>query len=254
MPLVGLWRRLLEAAFPSRVRQARAPAFGTDADWHYHTLRGPDGRPFWEGQFDLYPLWPRFGIPESLAGSSVLDIGTATGFFAFECEKRGADPVVATELEDVRAMDSKRDRPWNGVDIPRRNQEDFQEAARRLASRVKVHWGSIASPLHEALGQFDWVIFGALLTHVRDPMLCLEHVRALTRGRAVVVASYVPGRRDAMYWLHGERPFDWWVPTKPLVPRMLAAAGFRRVEETGDFELVHRNGLVQRQACWHAFP
>src|SRR6266852_317503 len=79
----------------------RSDPFALGADWHYHTIRDRTGAPLWEGQYDLYPLWPRFGIPDDLEGRSVLDIGTASGFFAFECEKRGARPVVGTELEDL---------------------------------------------------------------------------------------------------------------------------------------------------------
>src|SRR5262245_13949026 len=36
-------------------------------------------------------------MPASLAGKSVLDIGTYDGFFAFEAERRGAARVLATD-------------------------------------------------------------------------------------------------------------------------------------------------------------
>ena len=109
--------------------------------------------------------------------------------------------------------------------------------------------------MHDVIGTFAWVIFGSLMTHLRDPMLALENVRALTKGRAVVISSYAPGEDyPVLHWVNSGRPFDWWLPSKMLVPKMLHAAGFRRVEETGDFVLCHRNGMEQRQACWHAFP
>ena len=40
---------------------------------------------------------PLLGLPESLAGLSVLDVGAWDGFFAFECERRGATRVVASD-------------------------------------------------------------------------------------------------------------------------------------------------------------
>ena len=39
----------------------------------------------------------RIGLPESLAGRSVLDVGAWDGFFAFEAERRGAERVLATD-------------------------------------------------------------------------------------------------------------------------------------------------------------
>ena len=46
------------------------------------------------GQHDLTPMLPHYGLPDDMAGLSVLDIGPAHGFFAFEFERRGA--VVTT--------------------------------------------------------------------------------------------------------------------------------------------------------------
>lgn len=223
--------------------------------WHYHTMRDRKGSIIWEGQYDLYPFWSYFAIPEELEGQSVIDIGTATGFFAFECEKRGASPVVATELPDVADWDTKTGYHYQALNIPKQNQKDFQQAADILKSKVKVHWGNINEPMHKVLGTFDWVIFGSLMTHLRDPMLALENVRALTKGRAIVISAYVPGEeRTVLHWVRSGRPFDWWLPAKTLIPEMLRAVGFRRIEETGCFVLGHCNGHKYHQACWHAFP
>src|SRR5262245_27228110 len=39
----------------------------------------------------------RLGLPSSLHGKSVLDVGAWDGFFSFEAERRGARPVLATD-------------------------------------------------------------------------------------------------------------------------------------------------------------
>ena len=39
---------------------------------------------------------PHFGLPASMTGMRVLDIGNAEGFFSFEAERRGAAEVVGT--------------------------------------------------------------------------------------------------------------------------------------------------------------
>lgn len=223
--------------------------------WHYHTMKDRDGSEIWKGQYDLYALWENFGIPNDLHGQSILDIGTATGFFAFECERLGASPVVATELPDITSWDSRKGVDYDGVNIPAANSVDFWDVHSRLASAVELFSSNISDPPTHSMGQYDWVIFGSLMTHVRDIMLALTNVHTLTRGRAVVISSYLPGDSNpCLHLIQTDRPFDWWVPTKPLVPLMLKAAGFSRIVETGDFILVHRDGPSHVQGCWHAFP
>lgn len=63
----------------------------------YHTIDLGNGIVA-SGIYDNRPLSYHYGFPESLVGKTVLDIGTASGFFAFEFEKRGASKVVATDL------------------------------------------------------------------------------------------------------------------------------------------------------------
>ena len=46
-------------------------------DWHYHMIQDNNNQPLWHGQYDLYPLWSHFGIPDDLKDKTVLDIGTA---------------------------------------------------------------------------------------------------------------------------------------------------------------------------------
>ena len=45
-------------------------------------------------------------LPESLDGKSVLDVGSAYGYFCFEAEARGASRVVGVELEEDRFHDA----------------------------------------------------------------------------------------------------------------------------------------------------
>lgn len=248
-----LGSRVAQPTTGERSKEHDQRALGLGDRWHYHTQRDRAGEIIWQGQYDLYPLWHHFAIPDDLDGQSVIDIGTATGFFAFECEKRGASRVVGTELPDVKNWDTRADLSYQGPNIPQANHKDFSEAARILDSRVEIHFGNICDALPQ-LGEFDWVIFGSMMTHVSNPITALQNVRALTRGRAIIISSYAEEEGKHLHWIRSERPFDWWCPTKSLVPSMLLAAGFSRVEETGDFLLRHHNGQEQQQACWHAFP
>ena len=63
----------------------------------YHTVELGHGL-VTPGQYDHRPLLHHYGLPNDLTGKTVLDIGPAQGFFAFEFEKRGAARVVTVEL------------------------------------------------------------------------------------------------------------------------------------------------------------
>ena len=71
-------------------------AGAAEFDW-YHTIDLGDGV-VTAGLYDHRPLVPCYGLPDDLVGLSALDVGPAHGFFAFELEARGADPVVTVEL------------------------------------------------------------------------------------------------------------------------------------------------------------
>src|SRR5258708_5726507 len=65
-----------------------------DINW-WHTIDLLDGRET-PGRIRPKYEWPKLQMPD-LTGKSVLDIGTWDGYYAFECEARGASRVVATD-------------------------------------------------------------------------------------------------------------------------------------------------------------
>jgi len=70
--------------------------------WHY-TVELPHGL-VTPGIYDFRATWSCFPFPEDMRGMTVLDIGSATGFFAFEFEKRGAG-VISVELPSLYALE-----------------------------------------------------------------------------------------------------------------------------------------------------
>ncbi len=85
-------------------------------EW-YHTidLGGGITTP---GAYNLEPLLPHYGLPASLEGKSVLDVGPGHGYFAFEFERRGAAKVATSELPT-----------WTEHDASPELQEFFQPRA-----------------------------------------------------------------------------------------------------------------------------
>jgi tRNA (mo5U34)-methyltransferase len=85
----------------------------------------------------------------------------------------------------------------------------------------------------ETDGEFDVVLCGALLLHLRDPVLALERMRGVCRRWLVLVEALDPVLDVMVPWVpaarfHPERD-EWW---------RVNAAGLRRLVETAGFAVV----------------
>jgi tRNA (mo5U34)-methyltransferase len=200
----------------------------------YHTLELAPGvvTPGW---FDLRPIVERLPWPD-VRGKRCLDIGTYDGFLAFELERRGAAEVVATDIADharwdwpcrTRALGPERLKaiagPTKGLGF-----EIAKEALGSRAERVEVNVYDLRP---EELGEFDVVVCGSLLLHLRDPVRALEAIRGVCRGAFVSAEEVDPRlsllspRRPAARFRGGDR-VQWWIPNVAGHVRMVEAAGF----------------------------
>ena len=183
-------------------------------------------------------------LPRSLAGKRVLDIGTRDGFFAFECEKRGAD-VTAIDYLPASAT-------------------GFGIASRLLGSRVRYVQANIYRLDHQQLGTFDLVLMLGLLYHLRDPLGALDIVRDLCAGELLFethvsddeLARLGPhfNEHPLMQFLPGESlnadPTNFWAPNTRCVEAMLREAGFsiELTTRVGNRTIVHaRTGGDDKQ-------
>jgi tRNA (mo5U34)-methyltransferase len=210
-----------------------------ELDW-YHTQELAPGI-VTPGMFDLRPYVHRYGIPEDLSGLRVLDVGTFEGFWAFEFERRNAAEVVALDVDDLADLDwPPRLRPSGG-----KRGEGFELARQALGSRVRRVGTTVYEATPERLGgPFDLIFVGSVLIHLRDPMLALERLAALCRGRLIVADEY--SRRLSLLpfaaaEFRGDSPWmTWWRPSSRTLLRMIHTAGFEDVAATGRFRLRFR--------------
>jgi len=193
------------------------------------------------GMFDLRPLIPRYGIPEDLAGTRILEVGTFEGFWAFELERRGA-AVTALDVDRVQALDwPPRLRPEeDGA-----RGEGFALAREALGSSVERVGMTIYEATPEGLGgAFDLVFCASVLIHLRDPMLALERMAALCRGRLILAEEYSRRLRFvplAAAEFRGETPWmTWWRPSIRTWLSMVRAAGFDDVRPEARFRIPFR--------------
>ena len=198
-------------------------------DW-YHTIELAPGL-VTQGMFDHRPLVERFGLPGDLSGRRALDVGTFDGFWAFELERRGAT-VVAIDVDDTRDYD------W--PPRYRRREPETRGESFRIARELRgSHAERVATTIYDATpeklgGTFDLVFVGAVLIHVRDPMLALERLAELCRGQLVLAEEYsrrlepLPFVKAAEFRAHAPH-MTWWRPTTRTWMTMVHAAGFEDV-------------------------
>ena len=106
---------------------------------------------------------PYFGLPASMQGMRVLDIGCSEGFFSFEAERRGAREVIA--IDPVPGSITR-------LNICR----DY------LGSRVTGLSCSVYDLDPKTFGTFDMVFFFGVLYHLRHPLLALEKILPVCTG------------------------------------------------------------------------
>jgi tRNA (mo5U34)-methyltransferase len=157
---------------------------------------------------------PFLGLPNRMDGKRVLDVGCWDGFFSFLAEQRGASEVVAIDVFKTRG---------------------FEFAHQALGSRVRFEQMAVYDVTPQALGTFDLVFFFGVYYHLRNPVLALDRLSAVTRER-LLIESAVGGAEDQSTARFCEEdechndPTVWWIPSVECLVRTARAAGFPRVE------------------------
>ncbi len=140
--------------------------------WH-HVMRFPHGIVS-PGAYDPRDLFGKLELPAVLRGKRVLDLGTRDGFFAFECERRGAEVVAVDHAE---------------MDLT-----GFSAARQIYGSRVEYLQANVYDLDPGRLGVFDVVLFLGVLYHLRHPLLALDRLRPLCRSLLIVESLVCDGR------------------------------------------------------------
>lgn len=212
-------------------------------EW-YHTIDLGNGI-LTPGHYDHRPYLEHYQIPSSLVGKKVIDIGTASGFFAFEFERRGAS-VVATDLPEWFDHDFG---PNYEADKTRETgkiylHQPFEVARQALNSKVERRLINIYDLSPETVGMFDLAFCGSVLLHLTDPIKALWNIASITRETAIiatVIEREQPTRPLAAFMGH-HRGDTWWIPTQACLELMAVSAGFVGVAWVSEFQLDFRDG------------
>src|SRR5689334_9185401 len=188
----------------------------------YHTMELAPGV-VTPGQIDLRSVVDRV-LPADLTGKRALDVGTFDGFWAFELERRGAEVVAI----DVGAADEAQWPPLSRDRMRERAREwdirlgrGFALASEALGSKARLVVRSVLEVTPEDLGgRVDLVFMGALMLHLRDPVLALERLRGLLEPGGTLLqmepfglaTTMVAPRRPLGAFMANRTDFNWWYP------------------------------------------
>jgi SAM-dependent methyltransferase len=210
-----------------------------------------------DGDYDLADLLPQYGFPERMDDMRVLDVGRASGFFAFEFERRGA-AVTAIDIASYLDWDFVGGEPQKAAKQAEIGDPvsysvthitgAFDFAHQILGSRVIGQLMNVydLEPTAFAGKTFDLVFAGSIASHVRDPILAFEKLRSVTKHKCIVAAPSFTIAEVAglpMMALVGTADSDrrsWWVVNERCLVEILRCAGFARVQVVSKITLVNR--------------
>jgi tRNA (mo5U34)-methyltransferase len=157
----------------------------------------------------------------NLQGRTVIDIGSWTGYHAFEAKRAGASRVIATDKF-----------AWNSASW--RGRETFELARDSLeldVEALEIDPTELPGPLQPA----DVVFFLGVFYHMHEPVSILKRVCALARDVLVLETHQDLQQLDrpamAFYpreTLQGD-PSNWWGPNPECMVELLESVGLPHV-------------------------
>ena len=272
------------------VDQAKVLGYGDLSNYYwYHTIELGKNLTT-PGCYDYRPSLPLFQFPPDMNGMRILDVGSATGFFSFEFEKRGAE-VFSVEvpslydldvfpgedihqtLTEIKAMmynhsaftSEQNERLFNEKTLEQIYflllEGPFQLCSKILKSQVKRCYSNIYDLSLEKTGgmAFDIVFIGDVLLHTLYPLKALATVASLCKGK-LIISQGLPSSFDsipAMEYVGGDQPgqdaVSWFWPNFACFEQLLKKLSFQKVSLVGHHEgIIKPGGGHYKRAILHA--
>src|SRR5262245_28664600 len=204
----------------------------------YHTMDLPEIGTV-HGDWDLRGRFDSYTGNVPLTGRTVLDVGTASGFLAFEAEKRGATvysfDADAPERIQLIPQSPRDDAYFWGM------RNSYRLAHHLLNSKVTPLYGDIYH-MSQIAPPCDVVIVGQILVHLRDPIGAIQQAATLAKDHLIITEStFNPPARNRLwrrfarwkyefapisYFLGAHISYAWWNLSVPVYTNILTKLGF----------------------------
>ena len=248
--------------------EAPWPLANRDECRFYHCIDLPNGE-FVAGDWDFRGQFEQYIGGYPLAGKTVLDVGTASGFLAFSAERAGAtvtalDCRYPIEFDLLPFRDTvhyieRRDWLPEGAQHLAAIKRGFWYAWHKLGSRVHATY----TPIHE-LGfvddRFDVVFAGAIVEHLADPVSAIGNFARLANEAVIIAFTDVASSSDLVMrtmndWTDPVHKHTWWMLSRGLYKRLFENLGFTitlvpsvaRRFASGRWQEVRRQTIVARR-------
>ena len=182
-----------------------------------------------------YQMWVSSIIPENLEGKTVLDIGTADGFYSFLCESRGAKKVVAVDWLEFPGFTAAHKILNSNVEFRKLVVDDSTIGFSKIKSQIGT--------IDEIKEKFDIVLLFGVLYHLPSPIMVIQKLFKNT-SMLLIASHIIDSKEPAMYYypegsLTPGDTTNWWVPTPSCLTDIGKRLGFNKSKmvDTFDFGL-----------------
>ena len=180
-----------------------------------------------------YQMWVSSLIPENLEGKTVLDIGTADGFYSFLCESRGAKKVVAVDWLEFPGFTAAHKILNSNVEFRKLVVDDSTIGFTKIKSQIGT--------IDEIKEKFDIVLLFGVLYHLPSPIMVIQKLFKNT-SMLLIASHIIDSKEPAMYYypegsLTPGDTTNWWIPTPSCLTDIGKRIGFMEsvLVDTFDF-------------------
>jgi len=180
-----------------------------------------------------YQMWVSSIIPENLENKTVLDIGSADGYYSFLCESRGAKKVVAVDWLEFPGFTAAHKILNSNVEFRKLVVDESNFGFTDLKSKIGT--------VDEIKEKFDIILLFGVLYHLPNPVMILKILGNITREMLLISGHVIDSKEPAMYYypessLTPGDTTNWWIPTPSCLIDIGKRLGFKESNLVGTFD------------------